>query len=249
MRISKKRLIEVGIFITVAFAVVFFAVFSIGEQNKLFSRSYTLIAPFDDISGMRAGAVVQLSGLRIGYVDGVHLPEKNEEMIEVILNISTEYQEYIREDSIASIQTQGLLGDKYIFISRGNSDSPVLKENSVLQTRVSQGVADFAKQGSEMIEEVKRAAEQIANLLEDASLQKENKGAMKNIVKNMEEASGNLNGIFKEINEGRGTIGALVKDPSLYNDLRAVMGRANRSKLLKGYIRTSIEEQEKASQK
>ena len=85
--------------------------------------------------------------------------------------------------------------------------------------------------------------------MDKLSLDETDKGAVKKILSNMEGASGDLKSILNRVDQGEGTIGALIKDSALYNDMRALMGRANRSKLLKNLIRSTISEEEKGTKK
>ncbi|MBI4125834.1 MAG: MCE family protein, partial [Deltaproteobacteria bacterium] len=210
-------------------------------ERSLFGRTYTLVAPFEEVSGLRQGAQVQLSGLNAGYVDGVRFSQKTKGL-DVVLKISTDFKNYIRQDSQASIQTQGLLGDKFILITRGSSSQPVLDDGDILKTEGLGGLGAIAEKGKKMMDEIASAAEKFREALEKVPLDPENRKAIQNILKDMEV-------IVADMREGKGTIGALLRDPALYHDARALMGRANRSKLLKNLIRASIAEQEKATQK
>lgn len=237
MRIKRKTLIEVGVFVTVAVGATFFAIFLIGRERGLFGRTYTLIAPFEDVSGLREGARAQLSGLNVGYVDGVRFSQKTKGL-DVILKITTDFKNYIRQDSLASIQTQGLLGDKYILISRGSPSLPALSDGSVLQTEGLGGLGAMAEKGKKMMEEITTAAEKFREALEKVPLDPKNRQAIQHILQDMEA-------IVADVREGKGTIGALLRDPGLYHDVRSLLGRANRSKLLKNLIRATIAEQER----
>ncbi len=245
MRIKRKTLIEVGIFVALGLGAGLLSVFFIGRESSLFGKTYTIVALFDDVSGLRKGATVQLAGLNIGYVDGVRLPrDKGAKNLEVVLKISESYKEYVRKNSKAFIYTQGLLGDKFVLITRGSLDSPPIQDGEAIRTEARGGIAQLTGKGEDMIEEITAAAKKFREALETLPLEKTDKEKMKQIVGNVEEASGDLKDIFASINNGEGTLGALVKDPALYNDMRALMGRANRSKLLKNLIRSTISDQE-----
>lgn len=233
MRISRKTLIEVGLFVAVGLAIALVSVFFIGRERSLFGKTYMLIAPFEEVSGLRHGAVVQLAGLRAGYVEAVRFPkEKQIKNLEVVLKLARDFQEQIRQDSIATIQTQGLLGDKFILISRGTQNVPALKDGERLQTEGSSGISDLAGKSKKMVDEITLTSKKFREVLD-----------------RIEGATASLDEILDGMKKGDGTIGALLKDPGLYQDMRALMGRANRSKLLKNLIRATISEQEKETKK
>ncbi|MDZ4224272.1 MAG: hypothetical protein U1D33_00035, partial [bacterium] len=91
------------------------------------------------------------------------------------------------------------------------------------------------------------AAKEVTEALQSVKLDKVDRERVKKAVANIEWTSENLKEISTKIRNGEGTVGALVMDPSLYNDMRALLGHANRNKLLKSLIRATIEEQEKAT--
>lgn len=249
MRIKRKTLIQVGLFVAAGLAATFFAILLIGRERSLFGKTYILIAPFKDVSGLRNGAQVQLAGLNVGYVDGVRFSKGPKQVgLDVILRISFDFKEFIRKDSVASIQTQGLLGDKFILITRGSSTQPALADGDPLGTEGVGGISAIADKGKQMMDEITLTAKRFREVLDKFPADEADKESMKNTVANLEQSSADLSAILAGLNKGEGTFGALLKDPALYHDLRALLGRANRSKLLKNLIRATIAEQEKETQ-
>lgn len=248
MRVSKRTLIDVGVFVTIGVGLAMVVVFFIGRERSLFEKRYTLIAPFKDISGLRMGAVVRLAGLNVGYVDGVRFPaDKGSDHLEVMLKISEEYKERIRKDSRAGIQTQGLLGDKFISLTTGNPAMPTLEDGNVLQTEGIGGVAALADAGKELMEDLKETSKKFRETLDKLPVDPEDKWRVKEILWNMQATTADIKSLTARIRKGEGTVGGLLVDSSLYHDLRALLGRASRNKLLKRYIRAAILEQEKGT--
>lgn len=241
MRVKRSTIIDVGVFVTVGLALALTAVFFIGREKSFFERRYTLIAPFKGISGLRMGAVVQLAGINVGYVDGVRFGKAGDQnRIDVILKVSKTYQDHIRKDSVASIQTQGLLGDKFILISSGSIGMPPLADGEIMATEEGGGFGALADTGKKTLEDIRLVAKDFQQTLETVKLDKDDK-------ENIKKFLANLNAISGKIKNGEGTIGALIMDPSLYFDMRALMGHANRNKLLKNLIRATVDEQDKAT--
>lgn len=248
MKLKRKTTVQVGIFVSFGIVLTMAFVFFIGKERSLFKKRYTLVAPFKDVSGLRMGAMVQLAGLNVGFVDGVRFPKDNAaDHLEVVLEIGKKFQERIRQDSRASIQTQGLLGDKYILITTGSGNVPVLQEGETLVTEGIGGLTALADSGKEMMEEVRTAAKKFQNTLDQLALGGDDRALAKSTLWNLNRASYDLRLILDGIRNGEGSIGALLRDPALYHDLRALIGHADRSKLLKNVIRATIVEQEKVS--
>lgn len=122
----KKNNIEfvVGVFLILGFLAFAYISLQFGEFS-IFSKgqNYTLLADFDNVSGLKKGAVITIAGVSVGKVSNIRLTK--EQRAEVSLYLSNDVE--ITEDAIASIKTQGIIGDKYIRISQGGSET-YLKE-------------------------------------------------------------------------------------------------------------------------
>ncbi len=108
----------VGLFTMAAVAAAGYLAVGLGELKLFGSNQYQINAEFDNISGLQAGASVEIAGVQIGEVGAILL--KDPEAI-VVMNIANNVQ--IRDDDIASIRTKGIIGDRYVKISRGASDT------------------------------------------------------------------------------------------------------------------------------
>lgn len=126
----KKAKIEfiVGIFLILGFLAFAYVSLQFGEFS-VFSKgqNYTISADFDSAAGLKKGAMVTIAGVSVGKVSNVRLTK--EQQAEVALYLSNDVK--VTEDAIASIKTQGIIGDKYIRISQGGSDT-YLKEGEII---------------------------------------------------------------------------------------------------------------------
>ena len=138
--------LRVGLFVLVALAVFLGMVYALGARARLFEARYTLHADFVEVGGLTEGATVRLAGVQIGRVSGVHLPGAPGGKVRVDLNIAKRFGDRIRRDSIARIETQGLLGDKIVEISVGTAATPAASPGEVLAAR---GPTDFGRVISE----------------------------------------------------------------------------------------------------
>ena len=245
MRVQPTMLFRVGIFVGGSLAIVFLAVSMLGRERSLFVNNYDLKVLFQDVSGLRKGAFVQLGGLNVGYVNAVGLSkDEGEKMMEVGLQLNQKYQGEIREDSVFSIQTQGLLGDKYVYITVGSSSANPLAEGTVVRGKEKSSWLSLAVEGSETLVEVRKAAETLRGALETIHLNPENKEKVNQMLGHLEGSSRHLETLMAGLEKGEGTLGALLKDPSLYHDVRSLLGHANRNKLLKNWIQSAVEKAE-----
>ena len=117
---SRARL---GAFVLVTLIAFGVMVFLIGEKQFLFKRTYTISAPFDNVAGLEGGAPVRAGGVRIGTVHRIDLPRQAGDQVSVEMELDHATQEVIKKDSIASIETEGLLGSKYVAVSFGTPEA------------------------------------------------------------------------------------------------------------------------------
>ncbi len=117
----KKISVEfiVGLFLITGIAAVTYLSVVISGVSGLGTEGYQLKAVFENSSGLKRGADVEIAGVRIGQVESINLdPESQESVVWLTINNDVEVQ----DDSIASIRTAGIIGDKYIKISTGGGD-------------------------------------------------------------------------------------------------------------------------------
>ena len=133
---SSHSPLRVGIVVTIGLGILAFAIASIGHGTRLFSRSEILQAHFRRINGLQVGASVRLAGVSIGAVDSISFPRQaTADYVLVRMWIERSAAVRVHADSVASIESIGMLGDKYVELSPGNPASPVAPSNAVLPTR------------------------------------------------------------------------------------------------------------------
>ncbi|HEY6483713.1 MAG TPA: outer membrane lipid asymmetry maintenance protein MlaD [Steroidobacteraceae bacterium] len=124
MRPNRTLELGTGLFVLLGFAALFFLTTQLpasGLKLGAARTGYHLTAEFDNIGDLKVGSPVTMAGVRIGDVDGIHFDPKDYKAV-VDLRIDPQYNQ-IPDDSFASIQTEGLLGGKYIGVSPGGSDT------------------------------------------------------------------------------------------------------------------------------
>ena len=136
MRANRTLEIGTGLFVLLGFAALLFLTTQLPANGVKFAGAkagYHVSAEFDNIGDLKVGSPVTMAGVRVGEVAGIRFDSKDYKAV-VSLRIDPQYKQ-IPEDSFASIETQGLLGGKYVGISPGGLDSYLKDGSRIEQTQ------------------------------------------------------------------------------------------------------------------
>jgi len=190
-----SRVARLGAFIVMTLAILATGVFIIGSKEYLFSSTYQLKAQFDNVAGLDAGADVRVGGVHSGTVHSISLPHKTGEKVTVLMDLDKSTLEIIKQDSVASIETEGILGSQFVAISFGSDGQAQVKSGETIQSEPPLQMSDLLKKTNVIID-----SSQLA-------------------VQNTVQATAHLNDVSAKIDSGQGTVGELVNDKHLYSNL------------------------------
>jgi len=193
---------RVGVFVLVALAAFLGMVYALGARARLFEARYTIHADFTEVAGLTEGATVRLAGVQIGRVTDVHLPGEPGGKVRVDLTISRRYADRIRRDSIARIETQGLLGDKVVEVTVGTAAAPALKPGDVLAARDPTDLARVLTQGADTASDAWALVAALRKTAEDMNRSK--------LVDDVSATVNKINRVVNQVEHGRGWAHALV---------------------------------------
>jgi phospholipid/cholesterol/gamma-HCH transport system substrate-binding protein len=109
----------VGLFLLAGFACFSYLAVKMGDIKIFHNETYPVTARFISISGLKEGSVIELAGVNVGKVARIELDPGDYEAV-VHMNIDKSVK--LQDDSIASIRTAGIIGDKFIKLTPGGSD-------------------------------------------------------------------------------------------------------------------------------
>jgi phospholipid/cholesterol/gamma-HCH transport system substrate-binding protein len=190
-----SRAARLGAFIITTLAILAAGIFVIGSKQYLFTSTYRLRAQFATVVGLEAGAEVRVGGVHSGTVRGIELPNVPAGKITVLMDLQRSTHDIIKQDSVAAIETEGLLGNEYVSISFGSPRSPNVKDDDTIATQPPLVIADLMKKADGILDTSQQALD------------------------NVTAATANLSSISGKINQGQGTIGALVNDKKIYTQM------------------------------
>ncbi|MEZ4525495.1 MAG: outer membrane lipid asymmetry maintenance protein MlaD [Desulfobacterales bacterium] len=133
---------SVGIFVVIGLLCVSWLTIKLGKAEVLGANHYTLSAKFQSVSGLKTGAVVEMAGVQVGKVDSISL---DQERMVAVVDMKIQKDLKLSEDSIASVKTSGLIGDKYIKISPGGSEDFLKSGDVITETESAIDLEDMIK--------------------------------------------------------------------------------------------------------
>jgi phospholipid/cholesterol/gamma-HCH transport system substrate-binding protein len=190
-----SRAARLGAFFIVALTILVSGIFIIGGNQYMFSSTYRLNTKFASVVGLDSGAEVRVGGVHSGSVRSVQLPNKPTDKITVWMDLDRSTHNIIKQDSIATIETEGLLGNAYVAISFGSANGT--------------NIADGGTIGSEPPIEMSTLIKKTSLILDSSQ------AALANVT----VATANLSSISTKIDDGQGTLGALINDKKIYTQL------------------------------
>ena len=258
---DQKNLMKVGVFVAGLTAVLMIMITSIGKENSIFESKVDIVARVGNVSNLKPGSYVELKGIRIGTVTKIEIISEDE--VEIHMRVMEKETKWIKDDSKVAISTAGLVGDKYVEIHKGSKEAgffepgkdilyseevtdmkKILDKGDSIATTTDKILMkldnilhklDDGKTIVEMVNALNKSSKNLENITSE--LQKANIGQA---VQSFGKTSASMENILTRIEKGPGTMNSLIYDESVHDDLRALLGGAQRNKVIKYFIRESI---------
>lgn len=160
---------KAGLFVAVSAALIASLIIIMGKEHQIFARQSAFYSHFGDVKGLSSGAPVRLGGISIGRVDEVGFSDNSmDSLVHVRLLINNSFLDRVREDSVATIDTQGLLGDRFISLSSGESDIRLAPGDNI-QSAVVADLERVMVRAQEAVENTAQITERINDALQGLS--------------------------------------------------------------------------------
>lgn len=226
--------LKLGTFVLGSLLFLVLLLYTIGKNRNLFGSVYVLKARFENVQGLVAGNNVRFSGINSGTVKSIDI--LSDTVIEVTMMIEKSMQSVIHKNAIASIGTEGVVGNKVVNIIPSKVPGPLAVENDVLDTKkavstdemlstLNRTNNDIGTIASELKTLVHRLNDSSAlwTLLEDKSIPNNIKASVSNIriaTAKAGKMTDNINSIITDVQNGKGSVGTLLKDSSFALNLQ-----------------------------
>jgi phospholipid/cholesterol/gamma-HCH transport system substrate-binding protein len=219
--------------VIIGLAILAMGIFFISGQVGFFSRRYTLKAYISEAGGLREGAQVRLAGVAVGNVKQVQISPYIERAraVEIVMGVARAYQKEIRADSIASIETVGLLGESYVDITRGSPGQELIPEGGVLKSSEQADIKQVVQNADDVIINLRVLSAKLNDITGQMQSGKGSVGKLiydQTLYNHLSKTTETLDRLVTRVDQGGGTLGKLMVDESLYNTTVATVDRLNK---------------------
>jgi phospholipid/cholesterol/gamma-HCH transport system substrate-binding protein len=223
--------LRVGMFVLAGLFILAVAIFYVTGAGFL-GPKYRVITYLPEVEGLLTGAPVRLDGVEIGNVQSIALtahPQDQMHNIVLVLRIANRYQNDIRSDSVASLITEGLLGNRYVTISRGLTGT-VIPPNGTVPGKEEAAMKQIVERGADLMQNLGALSDDLRGIVDQLQKGNGTLGKLMNdpsLYSHLNETAAKLDAMVGSVQQGQGTVGRLVASDDLYNRADSVIGHVD----------------------
>ena len=230
---AKNTELKVGIFAFVGIVILVVMIFRISDI-RVGEGGYNVKVLFNFVNGVSVGAPVRLAGVQVGEIKSVQsFYDEKEGTSLALVDIYLRKYARVEEDAAITVNTLGLLGEKYIEIIPGSKGKKFLKDGDSVKGKDPASVEDLTVQGLAVVSKIEHLVDSLSTIIEDKEVQ----DSIKETVRNSKDLSDDLRlltnelrdlthtaqGILDKIDRGEGTVGKLISDDKVYRDMEELV--------------------------
>jgi phospholipid/cholesterol/gamma-HCH transport system substrate-binding protein len=225
--------LRVGILVITSFSILAFAIVLISGGAGFFTPKYHIKTYFSSASGLRKGSLVWLAGIEVGNVSAVNItssPDPNR-AVEVDMQISRAFQSGIREDSSATLGSIGLLGDKYVDISRGSEKARPVLAGGEIKGSAEADIKKIIQNSNDLVANLGDLVQKINEISNKMNTGQGTIGKFINdptLYNKLNATVAESQDLLLKVKTGEGSVGKLISDREFYDRLNETVGRVDR---------------------
>jgi len=235
------RDVLVGLSIALAMLLLMVGIIAVGGQSGGFwAPKATYYTDLPEASGLYVGSIVMIDGVEVGSVRRIDFNPEGPG-IRVYYWINARYQDRIRQDSVVSVRSLGLLGDRYLYIQSGHPSQPVLPAGHAIRAVPAADYGELANQVSERLADLKVTLDRVNRVMDQITRAEGLIGALINDPALKQDVKTTVHALA----EGKGSLGRLIQDDRLYRELVQLTERLRSRDSLAGLL---LQDKEQARQ-
>jgi len=235
---KKERSVRVGVLVAVSLFVLMLFVFFIGSEQKIFARKNEYEVRLENVTGLAEGNPVKMSGVTIGVIRDIKLPQDpKQRSVEILLMIDRKFAERVRGDSRIRLKKLGLLtGDSYIDVTPGTPRFPPLEPGSVIPSQRQTDVEQLLSSGEDLVDNFVQISYSLKNILARIDRGEGLIGELTTAPETKQRLTDTVlttmnktNAALAHMESGKGVLGKLIYDDAYAEQLTASLGSAAKS--------------------
>jgi phospholipid/cholesterol/gamma-HCH transport system substrate-binding protein len=212
----KTNFAATGVFVISAVLLFGAGLFLIGDRENAFSHHHDFYTEMSNVNGLAPGSKVRVSGFDAGEVTSLQIPDRPSGKFRIKLHVDKKLNNLIREDSVVSVESDGIVGDKFLLIHDGSDQSPEAKSGDTLPSKEPVEI-------SAMLEKVNGIMDQARGVIDQAS------ATVGDVHIKLNLALDNTNGLLADARNGKGTVGMLLNDQVTADQVKHVVANADQA--------------------
>lgn len=234
MATNKSELVRLGLFVLAGTALLVLGLYLLGSKRSMFSSTVSISTTFEQIGGLRPGNNVRYAGITVGTVSEVAI--LNDTAVLVTMAVRTKDAGHILDNAIASLGTDGLMGNRLVNIGPGDGTGRPIVEGVRLRSsvpldtdrmmrtldRTNMNMAEITDDLRELSDRINRPGS-LVSLLSDTTLALQVRGSLSELehaAEHMRSASAGVDALMADVRGGQGALGILVGDPAAEEQVR-----------------------------
>ena len=225
--------VKLGAFVVAGLFFLVLLLYMIGRNQSLFGATFMIKTRFDNVQGLVPGNNVRYAGIQVGTIKRINI--LNDTLIEIRMIIDEKMKSFIRQNAVASIGTDGLMGNKVINISPLREPAPFIEEGNTISSRKAIDTDEMLRTLSNtnndvaiIAEKLKTTVEQINNssvlwkVLNDQTLPQNLRLSAENLQLTTARAAQmakDMQALITDVKNGKGSVGTLLTDTALAENL------------------------------
>lgn len=235
-----KNNIRLGAFVVTAVALFIVGVYSIGNRQNLFGASFHLRAQFSNVGGLQPGNNVRYAGINVGSV--INMEFINDTTLQVNMRFDDEVRSIIKKDAVASIGSDGLVGNVIVNITPGNGDAPLAESGDLLASyrrtdtddllstlgNTNENIAILSLNLLEITDKLNSGQGTLPRLINDPAMATDISTTLRNLrlaTDNLLSMSTQLQTTLDQVAAGQGNLGYLLTDTTLSGQVEMLTSR------------------------
>lgn len=243
MEKTASQKISLGLFVITGLIIFILAVYFIGDKQKMFGKTNHLEAIFNNVNGLQLGNNVRYSGINVGTIRGIEMI--NDTTIRVDMIIDKAIFSYIKKDAVATISSDGLVGNMIINIIPGNGNKPSVEPGDIIRTinrirtddmlstlnQTNENAAKLTQNLLKITNEIIKGKGTLGSLLNDTLIARDLRETMQYLkltTKSASETVSKIDNIVASLDNKNNVLG-VIKDTAVANNLKTTIANLEKS--------------------